>query len=117
MTAATASTEALWGVGTFVGPDAKVQPWEISNAEIGRDMGAATRVLEHFGVGPGNRVMLCSMLTEAGQFWPFVVGATLVATVVYLDVPAATAIGLALAGLCVWRCFRAIEEREVPESG
>ncbi|TMK67333.1 MAG: hypothetical protein E6G60_01140 [Actinobacteria bacterium] len=74
MTAATASTEALWGVGTFVGPDAKVQPWEISNAEIGRDMGAATRVLEHFGVGPGNRVMLCSMLTEAGQFWPFVVG-------------------------------------------
>ena len=65
MTAATASTEALWGVGTFVGPDAKVQPWEISNAEIGRDMGAATRVLEHFGVGPGNRVMLCSMLTYA----------------------------------------------------
>jgi hypothetical protein len=65
-----------WGVGAFetgAGRDA----WEISDAEIQRDMGSATRALAELGIGRGDRVLFCSMLAESGQFWPFIVGAML----------------------------------------
>jgi hypothetical protein len=66
----------MWGVGTY---DDGVQraPWEISHEEIQRDMGGASETLAALGVGAGERVLFCSMLSEAGQFWPFVVGAML----------------------------------------
>ncbi|MDZ4828183.1 MAG: hypothetical protein SGJ13_17230 [Actinomycetota bacterium] len=65
-----------WGVGSYEGPGGR-EPWEISHEEIQRDMGTASKTLAELGVGPGQRVLFCSMLSEAGQFWPLIVGAML----------------------------------------
>src|SRR6185503_12852203 len=51
--------------------------WDVSHAEIERDMGSATARLEAVGVEPGRRVLWCSMLSEAAQFWPFIVATML----------------------------------------
>jgi hypothetical protein len=67
---------ALWGVGTC-DDGATRAPWEISHEEIQREMGAAPARLRALGVDAGERVLFCSMLSEAGQFWPLVVGAML----------------------------------------
>ncbi|HEX5097450.1 MAG TPA: hypothetical protein VFX21_15585 [Acidimicrobiia bacterium] len=67
---------ALWGVGACDDGVTRV-PWEISHDEIQREMGAAPAALAALGVGPGERVLFCSMLSEAGQFWPLIVGAML----------------------------------------
>jgi hypothetical protein len=69
-------SEPLWGVGCWDDGAGRV-PWEISHEEIQRDMGAAGPMLASVGVGAGDRVLFCSMLAEAGQFWPLVVGAML----------------------------------------
>ncbi len=69
-------TEALWGIGSYEDGTARV-PWEISHAEIQRDMGSAARTLATLGITTGTRVLFCSMLSEAGQFWPLTVGAML----------------------------------------
>jgi hypothetical protein len=77
-TGAAGATGAMprWGVGMYEGELGR-EPWEISDAEMQRDMGSATRTLADLGIGAGDRVLFCSMLSEAGQFWPFVVGAML----------------------------------------
>ena len=69
-------TETLWGVGSYEDGTRRV-PWEISHAEIQRDMGSAARTLATLGITEGTRVLFCSMLSEAGQFWPLTVGAML----------------------------------------
>jgi hypothetical protein len=76
MTPPAMSAAPLWGVGSYEAPDGRVA-WEISHAEIQRDIGNATRTLDALGLGRGTRVLLCSMLSEAGQFWPLTVGAML----------------------------------------
>jgi hypothetical protein len=63
-----------WGVGSYEGPDGARVPWEISHEEIQRDVAAAAARLGSLGIGPGDRVLVCSMLAEAGQFWPLIVG-------------------------------------------
>ncbi len=40
-------------------------------------MGSAGRTLASLGITAGTRVLFCSMLSEAGQFWPLTVGAML----------------------------------------
>jgi hypothetical protein len=70
------SNEPLWAIGTYETPDGRVA-WEISRAEIQRDITTATRVLCELGIARGTRVLLCSLLAEAGQFWPFTVGTML----------------------------------------
>jgi hypothetical protein len=40
-------------------------------------MGSASRRLQELGIGGGDRVLFCSMLAEAGQFWPWIVGVML----------------------------------------
>ena len=40
-----------------------------------RDIADATGTLGALGIGAGSRVLWCSMLSEAGQFWPLTVGA------------------------------------------
>ncbi len=67
---------ALWGVGRYEGPDGLVT-WEISHEEIQRDLAAAMRRLPELGIGAGQRVLFCSMLSEAGQFWPWILAAML----------------------------------------
>jgi hypothetical protein len=71
-----ALSEPLWGVGCYEDGDRRVA-WEISHAEIQRDMVGASRVLGDLGIVRGGRVLFCSMLSETGQFWPLVVGAML----------------------------------------
>ncbi|MET1003164.1 MAG: hypothetical protein ABWZ15_15250 [Acidimicrobiia bacterium] len=66
----------LWGVGCYDTSHTR-EPWEISQAEMHRDMGSAVEVLSELGVGAGKRVLFCSMLSEAGQFWPLIVGSML----------------------------------------
>jgi hypothetical protein len=51
--------------------------WPISHEEIQRDLGSASRRLADLGLGSGRRVLFCSMLSEAGQFWPWILGAML----------------------------------------
>jgi hypothetical protein len=70
------ATPDLWGIGCYDAPGGRAA-WRIGNAEMHRDMGAASRRLSGFGIGPGARVLFCSMLSEAGQFWPWVVGTML----------------------------------------
>lgn len=67
---------ALWGVGRYEGPDGPVN-WEISHDEIHRDLGAAPAALARLGVGAGGRVLHCSLLSEAGHFFPLVIGTML----------------------------------------
>jgi hypothetical protein len=67
-----ATAPANWGVGCYDAPDGR-RPWRIGNDEIGRDIGYASRTLGELGFGPGGRVLFCSMLSEAGQFWPWIV--------------------------------------------
>jgi len=67
----------LWGVGSYDDGAGRVA-WEISHDEMQRDIGSATTVLRDLGIGPGDRVLWCSRLSEAGQFWPFVLGTVLV---------------------------------------
>jgi hypothetical protein len=69
-------TEVLWAVGTYEDGDGRLAPWEISHDEINRDIGVATGVLTELGVG-GRRVLWCSMLSQAGQHWPYVCGTVL----------------------------------------
>lgn len=63
----------LWGVGQWEAAGGERVPWEISSDEIDRDIAAATAALRALGIESGERVLWCSMLSEAGQFWPFVV--------------------------------------------
>jgi hypothetical protein len=66
----------LWAVGCYAGPDGPVT-WEISHDEIHRDLAAAPRALAALGVGAGGRVLHCSLLSEAGHFFPLVIGTML----------------------------------------
>jgi hypothetical protein len=63
-------------VGRYDGPDGPVS-WEIGHDEIQRDLGSAMRRLGELGLGRGDRILFCSMLAEAGQFWPWILGAML----------------------------------------
>jgi hypothetical protein len=66
----------LWGVGCYDAPAGRL-PWPIGNEEIARDMGHASTRLRELGIGAGDRVLFCSLLSEAGQFWPWIVGTML----------------------------------------
>jgi hypothetical protein len=77
MTVTDTPSRPLWAVGCYAGPDGPVT-WEISHEEIERDLGSAARALTALGVGAGGRVLHCSLLTEAGQFFPLVIGTMLV---------------------------------------
>jgi hypothetical protein len=72
VTAARRQTEpALWGVGSYEDEARRRVPWRISHEESGRDIGVAVDVLTGLDVA-GKGVLWCSMLSEAGQFWPYV---------------------------------------------
>src|SRR5262245_4112291 len=64
---------ALWAVGSYADGDGRRASWEISHDEINRDIGSATRVLSDLDLA-GKGVLWCSMLAEAGQFWPYICG-------------------------------------------
>jgi hypothetical protein len=66
----------LWAVGRYESADGPAT-WEISHEEIHRDIGGAPRALAAIGVGAGGRVLHCSLLSEAGQFFPLVIGTML----------------------------------------
>jgi hypothetical protein len=68
---------ALWGIGAYEDADRNRVPWRISHDEINRDIGVATRVLGELGLA-GKGVLWCSMLSQAGQFWPYVCGTVMV---------------------------------------
>lgn len=70
------SDAPLWGVGQYDDGVHRVA-WPITHDEIQRDMGSAARITGEFGLGAGDRVLFCSMLSEAGQFWPLVVATML----------------------------------------
>lgn len=72
----TETTAVPWGVGMYETPASR-SPWVIGAEEMHRDIGAAPGRLATFGVGAGERVLFCSMLSEAGQFWPLIVGTML----------------------------------------
>ena len=67
------TSPALWGVGSYSDEHGRRAPWRISHDEIERDIGAAVDVLTGLDLA-GKRVLWCSMLSEAGQFWPYVCG-------------------------------------------
>jgi hypothetical protein len=67
----------LWGIGQWVDDSGARRSWEVGSDEINRAIGAAPGVLTGIGVGRGDRVLFCSMLSEAAQFWPLIVGAML----------------------------------------
>jgi hypothetical protein len=64
---------AAWGVGSYLDTTGRRAPWMISHEEINRDIGVATNVLADIGIA-GSGVLWCSMLAEAGQFWPYICG-------------------------------------------
>ncbi|MDP9333297.1 MAG: hypothetical protein M3Q30_08330 [Actinomycetota bacterium] len=66
-----------WGVGQYVDRTGRRVAWDVTHAEIRRDTDGATTRLEAIGVEPGRRVLWCSMLSEAAQFWPFIIATML----------------------------------------
>ncbi len=64
---------ALWGIGSYVDAAGRRVPWRISHDEINRDIGSATNVLGMLDIA-GRGVLWCSMLSQAGSFWPYVCG-------------------------------------------
>jgi hypothetical protein len=103
----TEARAVLWGVGQFEAADGSRVPWEISSDEMGRDMAAAGRALTRIGVGAGDHVLWCSMLSEAGQFWPFLV-ATMVAGAQLSCTDATAADATRLAMFCRNLRYRAV---------
>ena len=73
MSAALQTSPALWGVGSYADEQGRRAPWRISHEEIGRDIGVAVDVLTGLDLA-GRGVLWCSMLSEAGQFWPYLCG-------------------------------------------
>jgi hypothetical protein len=67
------TSPALWGIGSYSDEHGRRAPWRISHEEVGRDIGVAVDVLTDLQLA-GRRVLWCSMLSEAGQFWPYVCG-------------------------------------------
>ena len=67
----------LWGIGQWVDDRGSRVAWEVGTDEVNRAIGAAPRRLGSLGVGRGERVLYTSMLSEAAQFWPMVVGCML----------------------------------------
>jgi len=65
------TVDTLWAVGCYEDGHGVRTSWRISHEEIGRDVGAATALLAELGVD-GRRVLWCSMLSQAGQYWPYV---------------------------------------------
>ncbi|MGQ0823706.1 MAG: hypothetical protein ACT4OX_01530 [Actinomycetota bacterium] len=65
-----------WGVGCYDDGAQRVA-WELSDEEIQRDMAGATATLQRLGVDAGQRVLFCSMLSEAAHFWPLIVATML----------------------------------------
>jgi hypothetical protein len=63
----------LWGVGSYLDADGRRAPWRISHDEINRDIGVSSKVLGELEIS-GRGVLWCSMLSEAGQFWPYICG-------------------------------------------
>src|SRR5436309_5201118 len=72
----TALPEVLWAIGSYDDACGARVPWRITHEEIGRDIGHATALLTELGIG-GKRALWCSMLSQAGQFWPYVCGTVL----------------------------------------
>src|SRR5205823_11379326 len=68
---------SIWGVGQYVDRTGHRVAWEVSHAEIRRDTAGATTRLEAIGVDAGRRVLWCSMLSEAAQFWPYIIATML----------------------------------------
>ncbi len=68
---------SLWGIGQWIDDRGVRRTWEVGSDEINRAIGAAPNVLAGIGLERGARVLYCSMLSEAAQFWPLVVGAML----------------------------------------
>ncbi len=71
------STAPLWGIGQWVDHRGQRRAWEVGSDEINREIGAAPTRLSAVGIERGDRVLFCSMLSEAAQFWPLIVGAML----------------------------------------
>ena len=71
--AARQASPALWSVGSYEDEHGRRVPWRISHEEIGRDIGVAVDVLTDLGLA-GKRLLWCSMLSQAGQFWPYLCG-------------------------------------------
>ncbi len=67
----------LWGIGQWIDDLGARRCWEVGSDEINRAIGAAPGVLRGIGVERGDRVLFCSMLSEAAQFWPLILGAML----------------------------------------
>jgi hypothetical protein len=71
------TTAPLWAVGRYQAREGPVT-WAISHDEIQRDLSSAPRLLATLGLGTGGRVLHCSLLSEAGHFFPLVIGTVLV---------------------------------------
>jgi hypothetical protein len=67
------TSPALWGIGSYLDERGARVPWRISHEEIGRDIGVAVDMLTGLDLA-GKHVLWCSMLAQAGQFWPYVCG-------------------------------------------
>jgi hypothetical protein len=67
----------LWGVGQWIDELGERVAWEVGSDEINRAIGSAPARLAMLGVERGERVLFTSMLSEAAQFWPLVVGCML----------------------------------------
>ncbi len=66
----------LWAIATYDDGRRRV-PWPVSNTEIERAMGTAVPILGGLGIGPSERVLWCSVLSESAHFWPLLIGSML----------------------------------------
>lgn len=76
MTATVEDTRPLWGIAQYEDGTRRV-PWPVSHAEIERAMGGAVSTLAGLGVTAGERVLWCTLLSEAAHFWPLLIGSML----------------------------------------
>ena len=62
--------DAIWGIGRWVDAAGDAQLWPVSGTEIGRDAEIARRRLAAHGIGPGDVVLVTSVLSDAIQVGP-----------------------------------------------
>lgn len=74
----------VWGISSYEAATGERVSYSAGTEEVNRDIASAVERLASLGVGEGDRVLVCSRLCEAAQWWPFTIAPMLLGAQVSL---------------------------------